>query len=199
MDALSGGSLLGALTLGATGSKYLPSCCYNGWASQTPGMAPWDAVPGVRRDMGPLSFLPALVSSSVSKAVFLSRPCSPSPSFILLIGEQFIKSRSGPTQASHGDNCYYLTSDLHTFWTFSTLRAKLSPHYITIPLSSICWNTNWFMFSCSRLKPNLAMGELAGTPTMHRHPAPSCLWRHAECLLGAHYHPCPLIFVQNLF
>ena len=111
MDVLSGGSLL----LPTTGSKYLPSCCYNGWASQTPGMVPWNAVPGVRRGVGPLSFLPARGSPSMSKALFLFRPCSPSPSFTLLIGEQFIKSRSGLTQASHGDNWSHLISDLHTF------------------------------------------------------------------------------------
>lgn len=111
MDAFSGGSLL----LPTTGSKYLPSCCHNGWASQTPGMVTWVAVPGVRRGMGPLSFLSARVSPSGSKAIFLFRPCSPSPSFTRLVGEQVIKSRSELTQASHGDNCYDLASDLHTF------------------------------------------------------------------------------------
>ena len=54
------------------------------------------------------------------------------------------------------------------------LTAKLSPHYINIPLSSICWNTNWFMFSCPPLKPNPAMVELPPghppcTGTQHPH------------------------------
>lgn len=115
MDALSGGSLVGALTLGPQDPSIFPAVVTMGGPPELRhgalGCCSWGQKGYGTTEPPPCSSLFFREQGHLSFQALFPK----SGDFTLLIGEQFIKSRSGPAQASHGDNRYHLTSDLHAF------------------------------------------------------------------------------------